>query len=120
MKRYFGVEGAGMRLKFHSQTSGRALQDVEPLHNLSRVTLQAEHALDNNTNSLHTNSYKETYSTPEEDDVILAMGCQQIPLLETGDFKFTENLHQGGYGLSFLEDEVERAVHRVFREIDQQ
>jgi isobutyryl-CoA mutase len=120
MKRYYGVEGPGMRLKYHSQTSGRSLQDVEPLHNLARVTLQAEHALANNTNSLHTNSYKETYTTPEEDDVMLAMGCQQIPLLESGDYRFTENLHQGGYGLSYLEDEVERAVHRIFREIDQQ
>lgn len=120
MRRYYGVEGPGIRLKYHSQTSGRSLQDVEPLHNLARVTLQAEHALANNTNSLHTNSYKETYTTPEEDDVMLAMGCQQIPLLESGDYRFTENLHQGGYGLSWLEDEVERAVHRIFREIDQQ
>lgn len=120
MKRYYGIEGPGMRLKFHSQTSGRSLQDVEPLHNLARVTLQAEHALANNTNSLHTNSYKETYTTPEEDDVMLAMGCQQIPLLESGDYRFTENLHQGAYGLSYLEDEVERAIQRIFREIDQQ
>lgn len=51
---------------------------------------------------------------------MLAMGCQQIPLLESGDYRFTENLHQGAYGLSYLEDEVERAVHRIFREIDQQ
>jgi methylmalonyl-CoA mutase len=120
MKRYFGVEGPGQRLKFHSQTSGRSLQDVEPLHNLARVTVQAEYALNNNANSLHTNSYKETYSTPEEDDVILAMGCQQIPLRETGAYRFIENLHQGAYGISYLEDEVERAVHRIFREIDQQ
>jgi methylmalonyl-CoA mutase len=120
MKRHYNVDGASVALKFHSQTSGRSLQDVEPLHNLARVALQAEHALHNNTNSLHTNSYKETYSTPEEEDVLLAMGSQQIPLLESGDFRFTENLFQGGYGLSYLEDEVERAVHRIFREIDQQ
>lgn len=120
MQKYYGLTGSGTRLKFHSQTSGRSLQDVEPLHNLARVTLQAEHALANNTNSLHTNSYKETYTTPEEDDVALAMGCQQIPLLESGDYRFTENLYQGGYGLSYLEDEVERAVFRIFREIDQQ
>ena len=120
MDRYYGIEGAGLALRFHSQTSGRSLQDVDPLHNLTRVTLQAERALHNNTNSLHTNSYKETYTTPEEDDVLLAMGSQQVPLRETGDFRFTENLNQGGYGLSFLEDEVERAVHRIFREIDRQ
>ena len=120
MDRYFGISGAGLALRFHSQTSGRSLQDVDPLHNLTRVTLQAERALHNNTNSLHTNSYKETYTTPEEDDVLLAMGSQQVPLRETGDFRFTENLNQGGYGLSYLEDEVERAVHRIFREIDRQ
>ena len=120
LKRYYGAEGPGLALKFHSQTSGRSLQDVEPLHNLTRVALQAEHALHNNTNSLHTNSYKETYTTPEEDDVLLAMGSQQIPLVESGDFRFIENLTQGAYGLSYLEDEVEHAVHRIFREIDRQ
>ena len=119
-KRYFGLSGPGLRLKFHSQTSGRTLQDVEPLHNLARVTIQAERALHNNANSLHTNSYKETYTTPEEDDVLLAMGCQQIPLLESGDFKFIENLHQGSFALGCLEDAVEQAVLRIFREIDQQ
>jgi methylmalonyl-CoA mutase len=120
MDRYYQIQGTGQALRFHSQTSGRALKDVDPLHNLTRVTLQAEHALHNNTNSLHTNSYKETYTTPEEDDVLLAMGSQQIPLLESGDFRFTENLNQGSYGLSYLEDEVERAVYNIFREIDQQ
>ena len=120
MDRYYGVRGDGRRLKFHSQTSGKSLQDVEPLHNLARVTLQAVLALDNNTNSLHTNSYKETYSTPEEDDVTLAIGCQQIPLLESGRYRFTENLSQGAYGLSYLEDEVERAVHKIFEDIDRQ
>jgi methylmalonyl-CoA mutase len=120
MKRCYGIEGPAQRLKFHTQTSGRTLQDTEPLHNLARVTLQAQHGLDNNTNSLHTNSYKETYTTPEIDDVMLAMGCQQIPLLESGDYRFIENLHQGAWGLERLEDEVERAVWRIFREIDQQ
>jgi methylmalonyl-CoA mutase len=120
MRRYYGVEGPAAALKFHSQTSGRSLQDMEPLHNLTRVALQAEHALHNNTNSLHTNSYKETYTTPQQDDVLLAIGSQQIPLVESGDFRFTENLNQGAFGLSYLEDEVERAVHRIFREIDEQ
>ena len=120
LKRCYGVEGPGLALRFHSQTSGRSLQDSEPLHNLTRVALQAEHALHNNTNSLHTNSYKETYTTPQEDDALLAMGSQQIPLVESGDFGYIENLNQGAYGLTFLEAEVERAVHRIFREIDQQ
>ncbi|MDE2885040.1 MAG: methylmalonyl-CoA mutase family protein, partial [Chloroflexota bacterium] len=118
LRRCYGVEGPGLALRFHSQTSGRSLQDSEPLHNLSRVALQAEHALHNNTNSLHTNSYKETYTTPQEDDVLLAMGSQQIPLVESGDFGYIENLNQGAYGLTYLEAEVERAVHRIFREID--
>ncbi len=120
LKKYYGVEGNGAALKFHSQTSGRSLQDTEPLHNLTRVALQAEHALHNNTNSLHTNSYKETYTTPEEDDALLAMGSQQIPLVESGDFGYIENLNQGSYGLSYLEDAVESAVHQIFTEINMQ
>lgn len=120
LKRCYGVEGPGLALRFHSQTSGRSLQDSEPLHNLTRVALQAERALHNNTNSLHTNSYKETYTTPQEDDALLAMGSQQIPLIESGDFLYTENLHQGAYGLSYLEAAVEREVRRIFLEIDRQ
>ena len=120
LKRRYGVEGPGLALKFHSQTSGRSLQDSEPLHNLTRVALQAERALHNNTNSLHTNSYKETYTTPQEDDALLAMGSQQIPLVESGDFLYTENLHQGAYGLAYLEAAVEREVRRIFLEIDRQ
>ena len=120
LKRRYGVEGPGLALRFHSQTSGRSLQDSEPLHNLTRVALQAERALHNNTNSLHTNSYKETYTTPQEDDALLAMGSQQIPLIESGDFLYTENLHQGAYGLSYLEAAVEREVRRIFLEIDRQ
>jgi methylmalonyl-CoA mutase len=120
LRQAYGVEGPALALRFHSQTSGRSLQDMDPLHNLTRVAIQAEHALHNNTNSLHTNSYKETYTTPEEDDVLLAMGSQQIPLAESGDYRFIENLNQGAYGLSYLEDAVEREVHRIFREIDQQ
>lgn len=120
LKRRYGIEGPGLALRFHSQTSGRSLQDSEPLHNLTRVALQAERALHNNANSLHTNSYKETYTTPQEDDVLLAMGSQQIPLVETGDFLYTENLHQGAYGLSYLEAAVEREVRRIFLEIDRQ
>ena len=120
LRRHYGIESNAAALKFHSQTSGRSLQDTEPLHNLTRVALQAEHALHNNTNSLHTNSYKEAYTTPEEDDVLLAIGSQQVPLVESGDYRFSENLNQGAYALSYLEDEVERAVYRIFREIDQQ
>ena len=120
LKRCYGVEGPGLALRFHSQTSGRSLQDSEPLHNLTRVALQAERALHNNANSLHTNSYKETYTTPQEDDALLAMGSQQIPLIESGDFLYTENLHQGAYGLSYLEAAVEREVRRIFLEIDRQ
>ena len=41
-------------------------------------------------------------------------------MVESGDFRFTENLNQGAFGLSYLEDEVERAVHRIFREMDEQ
>lgn len=119
LARAYKLDGNGRALKFHSQTSGRSLQDQNPLHNLTRVAIQAEHALHNNTNSLHTNSYKETYSTPEQDDVVLAMGSQQIPLVEGGDFRYTENLNQGAYGLSVLEDQVEQEVYRIFREIDQ-
>ena len=48
------------------------------------------------------------------------MGSQQIPLVESGDFGYIENLNQGAYGLTYLEAEVERAVHRIFREIDHQ
>ena len=48
------------------------------------------------------------------------MGSQQIPLVESGDFGYIENLNQGSYGLSYLEDAVESAVHQIFTEINMQ
>ncbi|MGH7142944.1 MAG: methylmalonyl-CoA mutase family protein [Planctomycetota bacterium] len=118
-ERYHG-DPRSQKLKYHTQTSGRTLVERDALANLCRVTLQAHRALVNNTNSLHTNSYKEAYSTPAEDDAHLAIGCQEIPLHEFGDFKFTENLLQGSYGLNALTARVEQAVLAIFREIDRE
>lgn len=120
MQERYGADPRSQKLKYHTQTSGRTLVERDALANLCRVTLQAHRALFNNTNSLHTNSYKEAYSTPAEDDAHLAIACQEIPLHEFGDFKFTENLMQGAYGLNELTRRVEQAVLAIFREIDRE
>ncbi|MCJ8328983.1 MAG: methylmalonyl-CoA mutase family protein [Lentisphaeria bacterium] len=118
--RRYAATDRTQRLKFHTQTSGRTLLEKDPLNNLIRVTMQAERALHNNSNSLHTNSYKEAYTTPDHDDAILALACQQIPLKEMGDFHYIENLSQGAYGIDVLTDQVEKAVLEIFSEIDRE
>ena len=50
----------------------------QPLNNVVRVTMQALAAVLGGTQSLHTNSYDETFALPTEDAVTLALRTQQI------------------------------------------
>jgi len=72
----------------------------------------------NCTNSCHSNSADEPFTTPTEEYVRLASHAQSILLEETGIFKHTMNVLSGSPGLLILERRVERAVLDVFREID--
>ncbi len=116
MKYRYGANEQSQRLKCHIQTSGRSLHAQEMQFNDIRTTLQALMALNDNCNSLHTNSYDEAVTTPTEESVRRAMAIQLIISKEYGIFK-NQNPLQGSFIIDWLTDEVEKAVLEQFNEI---
>jgi methylmalonyl-CoA mutase cobalamin-binding domain/chain len=105
-------------LKLHTQTSGRSLIAAEFKNNLTRTAVELFLAYLNATNSSHSNSADEPFTTPTEEYVRLASHAQSILLEESGLFKHTMNLLTGSPGLLALEKSVERRVLDTFREMD--
>jgi methylmalonyl-CoA mutase len=100
-------------LKYHIQTSGRSLHAMEIDFNDIRTTLQALLAIQDNTNSLHTNAYDEALTTPTDQSVRRAVAIQMIIDKELGLAK-NENPLQGSYVVEQLTDLVEAAVLAEF------
>src|SRR5690242_5507798 len=71
-------------LRTHAQTAGVSLMAQQPLNNVVRTTMQALAAVLGGTQSLHTNSYDETYALPTEAAAELALRTQQVIYEETG------------------------------------
>lgn len=118
MRDVFGAGDRAQILKLHTQTSGRSLIAAEFKNNLTRTALELLIAYLNATNSCHSNSADEPFTTPTEEYVRLASHAQAIVLEESGLFKHTMNLLGGSPGLLALERTVERGIVEVFREID--
>jgi methylmalonyl-CoA mutase cobalamin-binding domain/chain len=118
MRDAFAAGAKAQVLKLHTQTSGRSLIAAEFKNNLTRTATELLIAYLNYTNSCHSNSADEPFTTPTEEYVRLASHAQSILLEETGVFKHTMNLLGGSPGLLHLERQVERAILDVFREID--
>jgi isobutyryl-CoA mutase len=113
MKYRYGANDASQRLKCHMQTSGRSLHAQDMQFNDIRTTLQALMALNDNCNSLHTNSYDEAVTTPTEESVRRAMAIQLIITREYGIFK-NQNPLQGSFFMEQLTALVEEAVLKEF------
>ncbi|MDB4868833.1 MAG: methylmalonyl-CoA mutase [Cohnella sp.] len=109
MKNKYYANERSQKLKYHIQTSGRSLHAQEIDFNDIRTTLQALMAIQDNCNSLHTNSYDEAITTPSEESVRRAMAIQLILTNELGLLK-NENTLQGSYIVEELTDLVEEAV----------
>jgi methylmalonyl-CoA mutase len=118
MRDVFGAGPKSQVLKLHTQTSGRSLIAAEFKNNLTRTAVELLLAYVNATNSSHSNSADEPFTTPTEEYVRLASHAQSILLEESGLFKHTMNLLSGGPGFAVLERNVERAILDVFREMD--
>ena len=116
MKHRYGAAPPSQRLKCHIQTSGRSLHAQEIQFNDIRTTLQALMALNDNCNSLHTNSYDEAITTPTEESVRRAIAIQLIIGKEYGIFK-NQNGLQGSFIIEQLTDMVEEAVLEEFDRI---
>lgn len=117
MRDKYGANERSQKLKYHIQTSGRSLHAQEIDFNDIRTTLQALIAIQDNCNSLHTNSYDEAITTPTEESVRRAMAIQMIINKEFGLTK-NENSLQGSFIVDELTDLVEEAVLQEFEKIN--
>src|SRR5512142_230520 len=85
MKERFGAKSSrSWLLRTHAQTAGVSLMAQQPMNNVVRTTVQALAAVLGGTQSLHTNSFDETYALPTEDVVTIALRTQQIIAEESG------------------------------------
>src|SRR2546421_1331230 len=115
------VFGAGLRaqlFKLHTQTSGRSLIAAEFKNNLTRTAAELMLSYMNATNSCHSNSADEPFTTPSEEWIRLAAHGQAILLEESGIFKHTMNMLSGSPGMKAVERAVEAAIIEEVREIE--
>jgi len=87
-------------------------------NNLTRTTLELLLAYMNATNSCHSNSADEPFTTPAEEYVRLAAHGQSILLEESGLFQFMMNALTGSPGMKIVERTVEAAVLEEFQRLD--
>ncbi|MBI2217452.1 MAG: methylmalonyl-CoA mutase family protein [Candidatus Rokubacteria bacterium] len=118
MNERFGAKKAeSMRLRTHTQTAGVSATAQQPLNNVARIALQAMAAVLGGAQSLHTNSYDETWALPTEEAVTVALRTQQIIAEETG-VPLTIDPLGGSYYLEKLTGEVEARAMDYIRRID--
>jgi methylmalonyl-CoA mutase, N-terminal domain len=119
MKERFGAKDPRTwLLRTHAQTAGVSLTAEQPYNNIVRVTLQGLAAVLGGTQSLHTNSFDETYALPTEEAALVALRTQQIIADESGVANVVDPLG-GSYFVEHLTDEMERAAMAYIDRIDE-
>ena len=116
-ERYHAKKPESMRLRTHTQTAGVSATAQQPLNNVARVALQALAAVLGGAQSLHTNSYDETWALPTEEAVTVALRTQQIIAEETG-VPLTVDPLGGSYYLEKLTDQMEAGALEYIARID--
>jgi methylmalonyl-CoA mutase N-terminal domain/subunit len=104
-------------LRTHAQTAGVSLMAQQPMNNVVRTTLQALAAVLGGTQSLHTNSFDETYALPTEEAATLALRTQQVIAEESGVASVADPLG-GSYFVEKLTDQMEEAAMAYIQKID--
>jgi methylmalonyl-CoA mutase N-terminal domain/subunit len=118
MRDRFGAKNPrSLMLRAHAQTAGVSLMAQQPLNNVVRTTIQAMAAVMGGTQSLHTNSYDETYALPTEQAAQLALRTQQILAEESGIPAVADPLG-GSYFVEWLTDRMEAEALRLIETID--
>src|ERR1700751_3122087 len=120
MRDVFGAEKRAQLFKLHTQTSGRSLIAADWRNNLTRTTAELMLACMNATNSCHSNSADEPFTTPSEQYARYAAHAQSIVLEESGLFKHMMNTLSGSPGMKIVGNAVEAAILEKFRQIDRQ
>src|SRR5437667_9387168 len=118
MRDVFSAGAKAQLFKLHTQTSGRSLIAAEFKNNLTRTAAELMLAYMNATNSCHSNSADEPFTTPSEEWIRVAAHGQAILLEESGIFKHTMNMLSGSPGMKAVERAVEAAILDEFREIE--
>ncbi len=119
MRDRFGAKNPrSWMLRTHAQTAGVSLMAQQPLNNIVRTTMQGLAAVLGGTQSLHTNSYDETYALPTEQAATIALRTQQIIAEETGVANVVDPL-AGSYFIETLTDQMEEAAYEYIRKIDE-
>ncbi len=117
MRERFGAKRPeSLRLRTHTQTAGVSATAQQPLNNIARVALQALAAVLGGAQSLHTNSYDETWALPTEEAVTVALRTQQIIAEESG-VPLTIDPLGGSYYLEALTDQMEEGAWTYIRKI---
>src|SRR3954465_7095918 len=112
MKERFGAKNPrSWLLRTHAQTAGVSLMAQQPLNNVVRTTLQALAAVLGGTQSLHTNSFDETYALPTEAAATLALRTQQVIFEESGVASVADPLG-GSYYVEHLTDRMEAEANQ--------
>ena len=119
MRDVFNADTRAQLFKLHTQTSGRSLVSHVFKNNLTRTAVELMLAYINGTNSCHSNSADEPFTTPAPEYVRLAANAQSILLEESGLFKHMMNLLASSPGMQIVEKAVEEAILGEFRQIDQ-
>jgi methylmalonyl-CoA mutase len=120
MRDVFGADKRAQLLKLHTQTSGRSLIAADWRNNLTRTALELMLACLNMTNSCHSNSADEPFTTPSEEYARYAAHAQAILLEESGLFKHMMNTLAGSPGMKAIGEAVEEAILEEFRQIEEQ
>src|SRR3954454_5761929 len=118
MRDVFEANQKAQLYKVHTQTSGRSLIAAEFKNSPTRTAAELMLAYMNGTNSCHSNSADEPFTTPSEEWIRLAAHGQAILLEESGIFKHTMNMLSGSPGMKAVERAVEKAILDEFREIE--
>jgi methylmalonyl-CoA mutase N-terminal domain/subunit len=118
MKERFGAGNPrSWLLRTHAQTAGVSLMAPQPLNNVVRTTMQALAAVLGGTQSLHTNSFDETYALPTEDAAQLALRTQQV-IAEEANVTAVADPLGGSYFVEALTDRMEAEAMAYVDRID--
>ena len=118
MRERFGAKDPkSWQLRTHAQTSGVSLTAQQPLVNIARTAIEALAGVLGGTQSLHTNSYDETYAIPTLEAATIALRTQQVLAFETGAASVADPLG-GSWFVERLTDEIEAEATAYIDEID--
>ncbi len=118
IKERFGAKDSrSWLLRFHVQTSGRALTRQQPLNNIARSAIHGLAAALGGAQSLHISAFDEAIAQPSEFSAVTAIRIQQIIEHETGVTNVIDPLG-GSYCIETLTNELETEAQKMLDTIE--